>query len=291
MNLQDVYSESSGILSSLYPEGASLTLINSRVRDCHAGGTGGALAADTHTTVGGQPNSITVTDSSIIGCSATAGGGALTVSRSSLAALVDSRISNCSSLGEGGAVFARSTSAVTVLRTRITLCSARVGGAMSLSSDATATLHSSTIMQCNAHISGGGLSLLDSAATLFRTTVNGCRAQGINATGGGIAAYRSTLLLANGSSIIGSYASGSGRVLAITGSQVVFKLPAPPGRWIAGTLCAVYRAACPTIEDPAGGTSTQDPDCLRTASECSQQQNLTAIVDGVTCQPTTFAQV
>ena len=85
MNLQDVYSESSGILSSLYPEGASLTLINSRVRDCHAGGTGGALAADTHTTVGGQPNSITVIDSSIIGCSATAGGGALTVSRSSLA--------------------------------------------------------------------------------------------------------------------------------------------------------------------------------------------------------------
>ena len=249
------------------------------------------MAADTQLKIGGQPNSITVTDSSIISCSATAGGGALTVSRSSLAALVDSRISNCSSLGEGGAVFVRSTSTVTMLRTRITLCSARIGGAISLSSDATATLHFSTIMQCNAHISGGGLSLLDSAATLFHTTINGCRAQDVNATGGGIAAYRSTLLLANGSSIIGSYASGSGRALAITGSQVVFKLPAPPGRWIAGTLCAVYRAACPTIEDPADGTSTQDPDCLRTASECSQQQNLTAIVDGVACQPTTFAQV
>ena len=164
---------------------------------------------------------------------------------------------------------------------------------MSLSSDATATLHFSTIMQCNAHISGGGLSLLNSAATLLHTTITGCRAEDANATaqGGGIAAFRSTVLLANGSLIIGSYASGSGRALAITGSQVVFKLPAPPGRWIAGTLCAVYRAACPTIEDSAGGASTQDPDCLRTASQCSKEQNVTAIIDGVACQPTTFAQV
>ena len=118
--------------------------------------------------------------------------------------------------------------------------------------------------------------MLDSAATLLHTTITGCRAEDANATaqGGGIAAFRSTVLLANGSLIIGSYASGSGRALAITGSQVVFKLPAPPGRWIAGTLCAVYRAACPTIEDSAGGTSTQDPDCLRTASQCSQENRM-----------------
>ena len=292
VHLQDI---SSNLPFSIYQEGAHVTLTHSQIIDCHANGTGGALSADTQTTGGGQRahSTITVTDSSIIGCSAMMGGGALMVSRSSLAGLVDSHISNCSSLGEGGAVFARSTSAVTMLRMRITLCSARIGGAMSLSSDATATLHFSTIMQCNAHISGGGLSLLDSAATLLHTTITGCRAEDANATaqGGGIAAFRSTVLLANGSLIIGSYASGSGRALAITGSQVVFKLPAPPGRWIAGTLCAVYRAACPTIEDSAGGASTQDPDCLRTASQCSQEQNVTAIIDGVACQPTTFAQV
>ena len=122
-------------------------------------------------------------------------------------------------------------------------------------------------------------------------TIENCRADNSsNSTGGGITAAGSRVLLTNGSVVVGGQAAGSGNALAITaGSQVVYRLPAPPGRWIAGTICLVYRKACPTTEN-SNGILEQDADCLRTASQCELEGNVTAVIDGVPCQQTTFAQ-
>ena len=80
----------------------------------------------------------------------------------------------------------------------------------------------------------------------------GLQASNVTSQGGGIAADGSRLLLADGTSIVGCTA-GSGNALAISdGSQVVYQLPAPPGRWIAGSSCLVYREACPFVEDTSG---------------------------------------
>ena len=154
-------------------------------------------------------------------------------------------------------------------------------------------------MHCSAHHAGGAILLLDSEASLYGVTIKGCsagvdshgrslRASNATSQGGGVAADGSRVLLANGTSIVGCTA-GSGNALALSdGSEVVYQLPAPPGRWVAGSSCLVYRGPCPAKE--VAGKLVKDPDCMRTASQCARENNQSAVVDGVPCQKPKLAQ-
>ena len=148
---------------------------------------------------------------------------------------------------------------------------------------------------------GGAIALINrGSATIIGTTIRNCKADGfssegggyfaqgglvVSTQGGGVFAQGSRVLLQNGTSVVGCYARGSGSTIAsVAGSQVMYRLPAPPGRWIAGSDCLVYREACPMKG------STQDPDCLRIAELCARESNMTATVDGVPCTPAMISQ-
>ena len=140
------------------------------------------------------------------------------------------------------------------------------------------------------------MAVSSTTATLIATIVQGCSAQGPNATGrgGGILAASSTLYLSNQTALVDNRAGSSSRAdkrnaLALLGTPTTYVLPAPPGRWVTGTSCAVYRDACPFQKDQTG-TPVQDPACLAAHEQCKLDVNESAVVDGVSCNPTTFSQ-
>ena len=274
--------------------GSSLAFTRTSIADCHSiMRQGGAIAA-----VFGAK--VSMKDSSIAGCTARKGGGGIAIND----AYLDTEnvlITGCSSSGDGGggAMALMNGATGMLINTRITDCTAAVGGALRVEA---AYLHlavGSTIMHCSAHHAGGAISLLDSEASLYGVTIKGCsagvdshgrslRASNATSQGGGVAADGSRVLLANGTSIVGCTA-GSGNALALSdGSEVVYQLPAPPGRWVAGSSCLVYRGPCPAKE--VAGKLVKDPDCMRTASQCARENNQSAVVDGVPCQKPKLAQ-
>ena len=276
--------------------GSSLAFTRTSIADCHSSRSGGAIAAASF-----DPKVITkvsMKDSSIAGCTARLGAGGIAISDAYLNTK-NMLITNCLSPGDGGAMILINGATGMLINTRITDCAAAVGGALRVEA---AYLHlavGSTIMHCSAHHAGGAISLLDSEASLYGVTIKGCsagvdshgrslRASNVTSQGGGVAADGSRVLLANGTSIVGCTA-GSGNALALSdGSEVVYQLPAPPGRWVAGSSCLVYRGPCPTKE--VGGKLVKDPDCMRTASQCARENNQSAVVDGVPCQKPKLAQ-
>ena len=80
-----------------------------------------------------------------------------------------------------------------------------------------------------------------------------------------------TLLLSNVTALVGNSASGRGDTLLAEGGVSTYSLPAPPGHWIAGLACYVYRSACP--RDKKG--NVLDSNCPLTHEECSLKLNET----------------
>lgn len=312
--------EQGGALSAYYQPGVSASFVDCHIESCIAGWDGGAIfathgpslaftrtsIADCHsiTRFGGAiavflGAKVSMKDSSIAGCTARKGAGGIGLAANSYLDTENVLITGCSSSGDGGAMLLANGATGMLINTRITDCAAAFGGALLASA---AYLHlavGSTIMHCSAHHKGGAIRLLNSEASLYGVAIKGCstgvdshgrslRASNVTSQGGGVAADGSRVLLANGTSIVGCTA-GSGNALAINdGSDVVYLLPAPPGRWVAGSSCLVYRRPCPAEE--VAGQLVKDPDCMRTASQCAREINHSAVVDGVPCQKPKLAQ-
>ena len=275
-------------------DGSLLAFTRTSIADCHSiTRYGGAISA--------ASAKVSMKDSSIAGCTARIGAGGIAMYIDSYLDTENVLITGCSSSGDGGggAMILMSGATGMLINTRITDCAAAVGGALRVSAAYLHLAFGSTIMHCSAHHAGGAISLLDSEASLYGVTIKGCsagvdshgrslRASNVTSQGGGVAADGSRVLLANGTSIVGCTA-GSGNALALSdGSEVVYQLPAPPGRWVAGSSCLVYRGPCPAKE--VAGKLVKDPDCMRTASQCARENNQSAVVDGVPCQKPKFAQ-
>lgn len=99
--------------------------------------------------------------------------------------------------------------------------------------------------------------------------------------GGGLFVVAGKLLMTGGTSLVGNSASGSGAQYIAIGGVATYLLPAPPGTWIAGELCIVYRETCP--RDEKG--NVEDPNCEATTQACQYQSASEAIVSGTQCQP------
>lgn len=105
--------------------------------------------------------------------------------------------------------------------------------------------------------------------------------------GGALFVAEGTLLLTNQTLLMSNRASGRGATLLSEGGVVTYSLPAPPGRWIAGLECLVYRKAC--SRDHKG--SVLDPSCPHARDECSLLFNASASTTlGTPCQPLSINQ-
>ena len=256
--------------------GSELSLTDSSIVSCHASGNlfgGGAVLMDNSKDFPDNRASLTMTRVHVTDCHTKGSGGALFIAQKSAAILTDTSIVGCSASLDGGAVVMLASSTASLVRSRIINCSALSG-------------------------SGGAMVVISSRAALIGTTIQKCRVEGFRAEaasyfvqvdrpiltqGGGIFAHGSRTLLQNGTSIVGCYAPGPGSVITgVAGSQFMAQLPAPPGRWIAGSECLVYRESCPSGKGVG--------DCLKVASQCAREANITARVDGVPCRPATRAQ-
>ena len=115
---------------------------------------------------------------------------------------------------------------------------------------------------------GGGVYVLG-RLELISTRVSGCRAQSLRAVnkgnGGAVFVADGVLLLSNVTSLVDNSASGQGKTFFGMGGVSTYSLPAPPGHWIAGLECKVYRRPCE--QDAKGNVLNQT--CEDTADECS----------------------
>ena len=89
------------------------------------------------------------------------------------------------------------------------------------------------------------------------------------------------LLMTAGTSLVDNVASSVGNQYIAIGGTATYLLPAPPGTWIAGLSCVVYREACP--RDEKG--NVQDPNCEVTTQSCQYESAGDAVVSGTQCQP------
>jgi hypothetical protein len=252
----------------LYITKSALSLIDSRIVSCRAYAEGAGVSA-------AYGSDLTMKRGLVSDCHTEGNGGGVALFRS-YAILTDTFIVGCSSSKDGGALLVWMTSTVTLATSHIVNCSAisGSGGAVALITGGSATLIGTTIQDCRAD----GSSFSEGSGYVQGAVV-------VRSQGGGIFARGSRVLLQNGTSIVGCYAPGSSSTIASTaGSQVMYQLPAPPGRWIAGSECLVYREACPIKGE------TQDPECLRVVDQCARESNTTAAVDGVPCTPAMIAQ-
>lgn len=257
----------------LFTTNSFLSLMDSCVESCHAYAEGGGICAayGADLATGLTMKRVLVTD-----CHTQGNGGAVALF-AAYAILIDTTIVGCSANKDGGALLVWQASTVTLVTSHLVYCwtTAGSGGAIALITRGFATIIGTTIENCSANGSnfseGGGYFAQEGGRAI--------------AQGGGIFAQGSRVLLQNRTSIVGCYAPGSSSTMAsVAGSQVMYQLPAPPGRWIAGSECLVYREACPMKG------ATQDPDCLRVAGPCARESNISAAVDGVPCTPAMIAQ-
>ena len=128
---------------------------------------------------------------------------------------------------------------------------------------ASATSHSS-----NAH--GGCLYLTHTGTnvTLSGTALQQhCTARSSQGRGEGSAAFvadGALLQLTNGTAMLGCDATTGGRTMAVSSVTALYLLPAPPGRWIAGSTCLVNRRSCPLDQH----NHLKDPTCPATHTLC-----------------------
>ena len=102
--------------------------------------------------------------------------------------------------------------------------------------------------------------------------------------GGGIHMPAGRLLLANQTLLANNTATGRGDNFLATGGEALYQLPAPPGRWIAGVRCIVFRNACP------GDNSAAARACQDSREACSERPDPGPDVTADGCQDATFLQ-
>jgi len=177
-----------------------------------------------------------------------------------------------------------------------------LGGALYVQPTGEIVLTDSSIVDCGATnnvadgYARGGAAYIFGKAELVNTTVTGCYAQAATAAHGQggavfIAGQEAMLLLANKSLLDMNAASGEGRTLFSVGGSTVYSLPAPPGRWIAGNRCEVYRRGCQRNDKG----DVIDSECEQMQDECRRKMDdvdratglssRRAEVNGIPCQP------
>ena len=262
-------------------DGSSLTMIDAVITRCVSGRFAGAFFVCTGAVA-------TVIDSTIADCHTLDFSGGAVVAYAFSAAVLSgtSIVANCSTVGNGGAFIASINSHITMTNgTSVVNCSAEAnGGAFALSAQSSATLTAVTVASCSAQTAGGAFHLdRGSTATLTATIVVRCSVNASDGRGGGFFVMSSTLLLSEGTSIVGNSAAFGRTLFLLTGTTATYILPAPAGMWIAATECLVYRSACPWLDGPP---AYQEPACLDAVSSCQLEPDATA--EG--CEPITFSQ-
>ena len=104
--------------------------------------------------------------------------------------------------------------------------------------------------------------------------------------GGALYIEDGSVILADRSKLVGNSASGVGRTLMATGGATTYLLPAPPGHWVAGLKCSVYRKSCE--RDQKG--NVLDTRCEQTAADCSRSPEAYARVNGTNCTELLLSQ-
>ena len=191
---------------------------------------------------------------------------------------------------------------LTLYRVTITQCSAAsgaagntqgnaYGGALYVDPGGEVEIRGSVLRDCHSRHAraggaarGGALYVLGSAI-LDDSLVTNCSAVApfpSDGQGGAMYVADGTVLLSQRSLLVSNHASGVGSTLYAGGGVTTYQLPAPPGHWIAGQDCLVYRQAC--RRDVKG--NFLNAACPATARECSFLLNESAhAADGTLCQP------
>ena len=150
--------------------GALLTMVNSTIHACHATASGGGFYLVEYAAA-------RIHGSSITACTALVRGGAVYIMEQSGLEIVASQISSSSSAGEAGALSVEDGSVVLMMDTRIADCHAETkGGGIGIRSS-TVTLRASAIVECTAVDAGGLVSLEDGSLTLDKGNYSGGRSR------------------------------------------------------------------------------------------------------------------
>lgn len=165
------------------------------------------------------------------------------------------------------------------------------GGGIQNAAGSTTRMTRVTISGCTATHSGSGDALGGAMYVQGDTKFSGVTMEGCSATsadtargqGGGLFVVSGSVLLMDRTVLRSNSASGSGHTFLAVGGTATYRLPAPPGRWIAGVACLVYRATCE--RDIKG--NVMYPECVSTYSECSQLVQASAIVSVTTSSGST----
>ena len=251
-------------------------------------------------------------------------GGELILSGVSVVNAIATSTGVATGVATGGALAIRTTKATVVdsiIRDAVVQGQTNVWGAGVMINDAEVALINTTILNVSAIgtmntsvVRGGGVLAIGDTG---RLTVIDCtiayasvEGPGITAYGGGLFANTEVILmntiiahsnsvgngaglyvgggvvtLSNATMLYDNHANGSGHNFYATGGITTYQLPAPPGRWIAGIKCSVFREAC---ELTARGLPS-DPLCPATVEECNQIAiaNASAVApsSGHPCQP------
>ena len=188
---------------------------------------------------------------------------------------------------QGGAVFVLRNARLTVLHALITECVAESGphlgrygdaegGAIFTDPTSDVLIRHTKIMGCKAihrqdvGNARAGAVYVTGNVIVEETEMTNCEA--INTisidrgVGGAVfVAGEGMLLMRNGTLMRANRASGQGNSYFASGGTAMYQLPAPPGYWIAGTPCKVYREGCEL--DVKGNTLNED--CPLARDKCS----------------------
>ena len=151
---------------AIYSNGGTVTITGSTITGCSAMVEGGAIYS-----VGGT---VTITGSTFTSCSASADGGAIFSSGTLI--ITSSTITGCTA-GYGSAIFSNGGT-VTITDSTITGCSAGYGGAIYSTWGSTVIVDSSQITGCTAHNSGGVIRSGNGGTVTIRngSVISGCTA-------------------------------------------------------------------------------------------------------------------
>ena len=169
-----------------------------------------------------------------------------------------------------------------------------LGGIMRLNTNASVTLTDSVLTDVSAtaiagRLARGGCIYATNAASIWLvgTLLQRCSAisaEGAGGAGEGGAAFLGSaarLELSHRTALLGNRASTAGSTLLITSASAVAVLPAPTGRWIAGSHCIVRRRACPRDKH----YELREAACGAAEEACTRLPAANASFDGTPCQP------
>ena len=148
-------------------------------------------------------------------------------------------------------------------------------------------------------VRGSGISIADyqlsiADVVLSRTTIeeNAAIATGRNGSvgeGGGIFQGAGELTMHSSTVLRGNRASHGGAQLLSGAGSATYALPAPPGHWVVGSRCSVYRTGCP--RSLVGEIIS--PQCAANFAQCARDTRLGANAtadDGSLCTPILSSQ-